>query len=199
MKIIGITQRIDKISSRSEVRESLDNRIPILLNNFNIICIPISSFICKSSLEILFRICDGFILSGGNTIGEYQSRDNLENFILDYSAARNIPVLGICRGMQSMLSYEKCPLVKVDNHVNTRHKIFFEETSESFLVNSYHQYGTLRSYIKDPIKCLAYTEDNCCEFIIHQNYPWKGIMWHPERENKISNFDAKLISKLFFK
>ena len=134
MKIIGITQRIDNYPDRAELREALDFRLPLILNKLNLICIPISAYSSKESLTELFKLLSGFVLSGGNNIGEYPARDQLEEFILEYSASRNIPVLGICHGMQVILNYEKFNLTKIKNHVNIRHKIFFVDNTIIYFI-----------------------------------------------------------------
>lgn len=197
MKIIGFTQRIDEVSSRNEIREALDYRLPLIFNKLNYICIPISSYSTKSSLNNLFSLLNGFVLSGGNNIGEYPKRDELENLILEYSARNKIPVLGICRGMQSILNYEKFSLVKIENHIKKRHKIIFVDNNKSIEVNSFHEFGILHSSIKNPFRSLAYTVDNFSEYIKHNINPWTGIMWHPEREKEISEFDYQLINDIF--
>ncbi|MDC3027421.1 gamma-glutamyl-gamma-aminobutyrate hydrolase family protein [bacterium] len=197
MKIIGITQRIDNYPSRDEVREALDYRLQLILNKLNFVCVPISAYSSKESLTELFQLFSGFVLSGGNNIGEYPKRDKLEKFILEYSTLRNIPVLGICRGMQFILHHEKFSLVQFENHINTRHKIYFVDNNKSLVVNSFHNFGVLHTSISGPIKSLAYSKDNCSEYIKHKFYPWTGIMWHPERDNKISNFDYSLINEVF--
>ena len=65
--------------------------------------------------------CDGIIFQGGNYI--YPSFYD----ILDYAVHKNIPVLGICMGMQLMGLYAnkqvEDDLIKVDKHNNTNHII----------------------------------------------------------------------------
>ena len=50
-----------------------------------------------SSLKI-----NGIILSGGNNIGDVKERDITETYLLKYAETNEIPVLGICRGMQML-------------------------------------------------------------------------------------------------
>ena len=36
------------------------------------------------------------------------------------------------------------------------------------------------------------------EAVEHKSLPWVGIMWHPEREDKISQLFKNLVSNTFF-
>ena len=56
------------------------------------------------------------------------------------------PVLGVCRGMQSIGCFFGARLRRVNAHVGGRHSIEFMETSDPTFpdrdsVNSYHQFG----------------------------------------------------------
>ena len=39
--------------------------------------------------------------------------------------------------------------------------------------------------------------DNCIEMIKHKNKNIFGIMWHPEREENLKNFDRILVENVF--
>ena len=84
--------------------------------------IPISTSTLKyfSLTEYLEYIQpDGILLSGGNDIGEVKLRDKLEFQLLSW-ALKNIPIFGICRGMQ-IINVSKEVLFQIKNHVKVRH------------------------------------------------------------------------------
>jgi putative glutamine amidotransferase len=47
---------------------------------------------------------DAVVLSGGNDIAEFDSRDQVEKILINHAIHNSLPILGICRGMQ-MLGY----------------------------------------------------------------------------------------------
>ena len=105
MKKILITQRVDLISDRNEIRDGLDLKISEILYSLNLLPIPISNCIGNLSEENIKKIIqilnqDGIILSGGNDLEEYKNRDYLEKKIIEYAIKERKPMLGICRGMQ---------------------------------------------------------------------------------------------------
>ena len=203
---IGISQRIEKIISRDEIRDTIDHRIINWLSNIGLIPILIPNSLiyenqtCKKQ-KLLQRWLeqtklDAIILSGGNNIGEMILRDLTEHYLLDWAQENNVPVLGICRGMQMMSVYFGGQLEKKTGHVATRHKLIFD--SSKFLlpknVNSFHQF----TLIKCPqmFTVLATSEDGCIEAIIHNKLPWEGWMWHPEREPEINKIETERFKKL---
>ncbi len=203
MKIIAVTQRIDSHPNRNEYRDALDQK----LNEFLIFCdflpVPVPNNLLKinfskkqqpNSLEAwLLNIKPfGLILSGGNDIGEHDSRDMTENFLLDYAKIYNLPVLGICRGMQIMAKWAGVNLKKLDGHIKTRHNLI-GKISEN--VNSYHLY-TLDNCPKG-FEVIARSDDNEIEAIKHKKLSWEGWMWHPEREIIFKNWNINRTKKLF--
>ena len=132
------------------------------------------------------------ILSGGEDFGTDAKRDETENGLLDWAEESNIPVLGICRGMQIMAIRCGSELGQVKGHVKTRHCLsgVFTHT-----VNSYHN-----SIILDTpsgFDKLAISEDGSIEAIRHKGLPWEGWMWHPEREDVPSKHDLYNLERLF--
>jgi putative glutamine amidotransferase len=75
------------------------------------------------------------ILSGGGDPGDDPEREYTETGILKYAEEKQLPVLGICRGMQMMGVYAGASLVEVSGHVRARHKVEGIITGE---VNSFH-------------------------------------------------------------
>jgi GMP synthase-like glutamine amidotransferase len=45
---------------------------------------------------------------------------------------------------------------------------------------------------------LARSEDGEIEAIRHDEFPWEGWMWHPEREERFDARDVNRLKKLFF-
>jgi len=198
--IIGITQRADKVSAYNEYRDALDQRLVNWVIEAGFTPVPIPNTLVdqdfpiknKSNLDNwLNRLdIDALLLSGGNSIGDAPKRDLTEIGLLKWAEINRKPVLGICRGMQIMGTYNGASLIEVSGHVGTRHQIHSKNSLEQFLpkiVNSYHNFAL--SACPDEFQIMAYSEDDNIEAIIHKELPWEGWMWHPEREEIFTKID----------
>jgi len=202
MKKILVTQRIDKIDSRSEIREGVDIKLLELCMKIGTMPISVSSIVSNNydfNIYLQNLSFDGIILSGGNDLGSYIKRDDFENKLLKLSILKKIPVFGICRGLQIINNYEKGSLIKIDNHCNTRHLIFGESGISSREVNSYHNYGITKETLGNNLQPIAFAPDESIEAVKHLIYPWMAFMWHPERETEFNNNDLEIISSHFKK
>ncbi len=142
---------------------------------------------------------DGILFTGGNDLSAYggnaPERDGTEEELLRYAMERDIPLLGICRGMQMIAYHFGSKLEKVDGHVRQEHKVYGRMGRER--VNSYHGMGILE--VKAPIEVLAQTEDGVIEAIRHTGYRIAGIMWHPERVKGFSKEDIEMVTRFYDK
>lgn len=188
MNITAVSQRVDFIADRAETRDALDQNVVDFLAAVGCLAIPVPNGFCadgalhrptdEALVEWLEAIEPGAVfLSGGNTIGACPARDRTESHLLSYAARRELPVLGICRGMQMLAKAAGTSLKSVAGHVRTRHDIGGVITGE---VNSFHELAL--AGCPDGYEVIAHSADGEIEAIRHKELPWEGWMWHPERE-----------------
>lgn len=203
MKFIAVTQRVDKIESYKEIRDSLDERWTEFLLKCNLIPIIIPNNLEAASKILETVSIHGILLTGGNSEvkygGDAPQRDAIDEFLIEYATKKDVPLLGVCRGMQSILSYFGENLYETKNHVAVNHKICnMLNKDENRMVNSYHTLSV--SY--DKLSNLDWTdiyisEDGFVESIAHKNYKLSGIMWHPERNNIFDIEDECLFNRIY--
>ena len=141
--------------------------------------IPI--FINEDNVDKL-NMCKGIVITGGFNKG------NLDDYLISYSISKNIPLLGICQGMQSMALYnnDNNILQNVNNHYECNHLIRIDESrlkkiigKSEILVNSYHHQQVLNS---KEFKVIARSSDGVIEALEGRDNVFQiGVEWHPER------------------
>jgi len=202
---VAITQRIDSVAGRAELRDALDQRLvqwlvhagflPVLVPN----TLSATGHPSGQALESWLQVIQpgALILSGGNDIGEYPARDDTERYLLSWAETKRVPVLGICRGLQMMAVWAGVDLVKKEGHVGTRHQLVVHARKDEWPanVNSYHNWGL--ASCPAGFEVAAKAEDGSIEAIKHVELPWEGWMWHPEREAPFSPQDIKRLKRLF--
>ena len=133
----------------------------------------------------------GIILSGGDNIGDFPDRDQTEDQLIEYSLEKNIPILGVCRGMQILNRYFGGDIIKngSNEHVRINHKVKISDlkfeklfTKNEIEVNSFHRNIIPKEKLHDGFIVFAMDErDDTVEGYYHKKYPITGVMWHPER------------------
>nr|WP_281358565.1 gamma-glutamyl-gamma-aminobutyrate hydrolase family protein [Alteromonas ponticola] len=148
---------------------------------------------------------EGLIFSGGESLGMNPRRDNSEITLLNFAIEQQLPILGICRGLQLIYSQLGGKLVEGNTstkHVATRHLVqlssdlpFAFGGERSLEVNSFH------SHLLPPsdalVQVMAQDDEGFVEGIIDVHKKIVGIMWHPERESNCSDFDRAIFNWLF--
>ena len=207
MKKIAITQRLIDNDSYKEIRETLDINWGKIFSQMNFLPIVLP-------YEIDFKIyfkklkIDGVILSGGNDLDSLNpnnlssKRDAYEKDLIQFVISRNIPLFGVCRGMQIIANYFGASFKKVDTEVATRHKIvpnsaskYYKELSDLKKVNSFNNYQ-VDSITSDFIVSARKT-DGLIKAIEHKKYKIFAQMWHSEREDPYNEVEMEMIKNFF--
>ena len=203
MKNLAVSMRIDISPNREEIRDSIDQNLIKFINKAGYKTILISNNIDKNhyaSFEENLYLdswldslnIQGIILSGGNDIGQYKIRDNIELNLINYSFKNKMPLLGICRGMQILAKWKGVETIPVKGHVASRLNV---QGIINKNVNCFHKYVIARC--PEDFKILAVCEEGTIQAISHNKLPWEGWMWHPERESPFELYDIKRFKKIF--
>ena len=213
--IIGIIGRVidNKICINDEIRYAVlkSGGIPFIIipnqkqlyNKKKIKNLKVTE---KRYLKKIVNKIDGLLLQGGNTWHQY------DEYIYKYALKKNIPILGICMGMQMICKIDVTNSKKNDNleknltyinHNQTKkyvHKVrILNNTNLSKIikkdiiyVNSRHNYHVKKV---NNLSVTAYSNDGFIEGVEYKNKKFViGVEWHPE-----STFDNDAFSKRLFK
>ena len=139
----------------------------------------------------------GLILTGGEDHGRSPERDATEAALLDWALEASLPVLGICRGAQTINLHLGGGLsaVRDSAHVAVRHDIVLGNSC--IRVNSYHRRAITAADLAPRLAVLAPAEDQTIEAFHMLGRPVLGLLWHPERESEVASHDCDLLRNLF--
>ena len=147
--------------------------------------------------------CDGLLLPGGGDMEPWRygqtnsasrglepERDAAELDLLEHFTAEGKPVLGICRGLQTINVFFGGTLVQdlpghnaltrdrlhaVDTAVGTFGRLWGERT----IVNSAHHQAVDR--LGTGLQSVQWAPDGTVEALLHSKLPVWAVQWHPER------------------
>lgn len=153
----------------------------------------------KAMLDEQLSFCKGIVLPGGNRMYEY------DYYVLEYAICHDIPILGICMGMQVMWNYPRYTKnikneTSIEHHSKEpfAHSVTLLDSSllckicgeVSFQVNSQHHYHINEKETSNYYQIVGYSEDGLSEAIeCPRNRFNIGVQWHPElllEESEIS-------------
>lgn len=205
---IGLTQNVVVLKDRNERRDCLDQAWTSLLIERGYLPIPLPN--CVEDVDALVAELElsGVILTGGNDLSSIPDaataapeRDRFETELLNVTAKRNLPVLGVCRGMHMMVYHYGGELHRVERHVARDHPVSILSPFAYWLgprehVNSYHNFGVLKKNLGPNLLVAALAEDRTVEAVCHAHLKQFAVMWHPERQPKESR-DSSLFDAVF--
>ncbi len=205
---IGLTQRVEVRTGGGERRDCLDQAWTDLLSKLGMLSVPIPNRLRDVHTYMAELRLDGVILTGGNDLAGLREaeeaaseRDACEHAILELAAESDLPVLGVCRGLQIMAQHHGATLTRVDGHVATRHGVRARDTGPLIVkdrqsVNSFHRWGLREVDLPPALLTAASGPDDTVEAIRHVQRRQAAVMWHPERGEPDLR-DADLIRAFF--
>lgn len=198
-KLIGVTPRTlteDGVLKQFVNQTYVDALIGC---GFNVIMLTLDN----PNPEDIFELCDGFLVTGGSDLdpacfgetndeglskGINPSLDILDKMVVEYAAKTKKPMLGICRGHQSINAFLGGTL---HQHIGDDHKgIAYDHKAktiknrlldfdEEIIINSYHHQAV--KDVAPNMTAIAWHPDGTNEAIIHNELPIIGVQWHPEK------------------
>ena len=164
--------------------------------NINYYLVPNKKKLSQKKIEEINLL----IIPGGNDVSNFLNTSKIRNIIetnlIKICFKKKIPILGICRGAQLLNKSYGGKIKKIQNHMRTRHNIFFVKNNiikNNFLnVNSFHNDGIKKNDLSKKFNMIANDKDENVEMFISKNKKIIGTMWHPEREKNTILLD-KLI------
>lgn len=205
---IAVTQRVEWVLGYNERRDCLDQQWATLLEQLDLDMIAVPNGLKDPQGWAARQQVAGLVLTGGNDLAHLPGasrsapeRDSTERALLSLASRNQLPVLGVCRGMQMLNVFLGGSLIPVANHVAVRHSVSALNDNPLFKayreVNSFHDWGIGEGDLAPDLSAQVCAGDGTIEAFTHHHLPWTGLMWHPEREISFNPLDIQLIRKLF--
>lgn len=186
--VIALITQSESLNVRGQKIDSLEKEYVEYFNNLGISIVPVSNF--SDPKVFVDAICPKLIILSGDGIipadgygydrgGWHQDeRDAVERKLLDLAIERNIPVVGICHGMQFINYYFGGKARKMEGmQLGISHKV-----EPDLFVNCYHTNGVYKEGLAASLEVLVTDEvHGTVEAFKHKELPILGIQWHPER------------------
>lgn len=223
--VIGLTSSYEKDENVDRI--FLNHSYLDSIRHFGGIPLVLPAEATEEELETFIGLCDGILLTGGNdldpalygetllndTVVPAPERDKSEMYVCRAAVERNLPILGICRGIQVMNVYFGGTLYQdipsqLDTEVKHRmdppyhrgsHNCILPENTplrevcseETIKINSHHHQAIKQ--LAPGFQAMGICDDGIIEAIYDPEKPfiW-GVQWHPERIWDIEASSAKV-------
>ena len=107
--------------------------------------------------------------------------------LIRYAAKLEVPVFGVCLGLQGLveafggeLGVLDYPMHGKPSRSSTRAWVFSEGLPEEFRVGRYHSLYAVREKLPSCLEVTAETEDGVIMGVRHRDLPMEAVQFHPE-------------------
>lgn len=201
MKNLLVTTR--SISQNDEVYFSVDSNWFKYFNNHNLFALPNNLKVAENIYQHLN--ISGVILSGGGSIQSNDldtnshdpERERVEEYLIEKSISKNIPLITICRGTQKILTFLEQDIKFCENPIQIKEK-FQLFNSDNIQVKKekyrtcYNKFSIVNENLRNNWDVLFIDKYKNIQLIKHKKFKILSFMWHPERDftdkKTISNF-----------
>lgn len=182
-----MTLRITDAVDYAEPRDSISHDWIRCLDAWGMEPLLIPNAVADPACYLKNAELDLLILTGGDSIGDTPLRDKSETILAKTAVRIQLPLLGVCRGMQLICELSGGQTEEIDGHIANEHEIQIAEClqpvyGKACTVNSYHQLGVRRDQLGAGYSLAAEDGDGFAEAMVHAELPVAAIMWHPERD-----------------
>jgi len=204
---VGLTMRVDCPKEYNEPRDVISQDWINLITRLNFIPILIPNSLSLSNIELEHLNFNALILTNGGESNispaglmneECNARDFTESLVFNYALSKELPIMGVCRGMQFIYRFYGGTIENLNSksHVNRINKIDLDDGNRR-AVRCFHDLGCSSGEIPDELKVWARSADDEIEGIKHISKKILAMQWHPEREHPSSAEDFLLIKDFF--
>jgi putative glutamine amidotransferase len=193
-----VTQRVTVDHDHGGVHSDvLDQRWYAFLRECGLLPVPLPNDADTAVRTVAELPVDGVLITGGNDLVDYggdaPERDATEAALVATALRCDVPLLGVCRGMQVLQHFFGVPLERVAGHVTARQTLTVDGRRR--VVNSYHNWAATST--ARPLRPWVVGPDEVVKAVRHDTAPVLGIMWHPERITPFADEDRCLFRRHF--
>lgn len=210
---IAVTQRVFDNPTYQDRRDMLSQDwIAFVEQRLKAIALPMPNRLRDVDAWCAALQVDALLLSNGEDWGVASDRDALEAAAFAWFRGRNLPVLGVCRGLQ-VVNHLCGGRIETDLQASCGHpapRIEHEVTigidafaglpgAAALRVNSFHLQGVTVDGLAPELRAFAAAANGVVEGLYHPAAPILAIQWHPERPGPSATFDEALIGRFLAK
>ncbi|NNE04385.1 MAG: C26 family cysteine hydrolase domain-containing family [Xanthomonadales bacterium] len=207
--IVAVSMRLAPATGYHEDRDAISHDWCVFISRLGLSPVLIPN-VSEDVVPIMKATgVERILLTNGDSLGPLDNekdgprpsrRDMAEFAILDHAVAHEIPVLGVCRGLQAINVYfggrltRNLEQVTGEAHVAQTHEVELSGGNR-YEVNSYHDEGVLEGQLAEPLRGIAFSAGGVVEALEHHSLPIWAVQWHPERTGAPQRLDRQILER----